>query len=300
MKRTQRSSRYVAPLLKLLILLLVGGWAQAAAPKKILLIAGRVSHGKGEHEFRAGCLLLDACLKQVPGVVSQVASNGWPASDLEFEGVDAILIYADGGTGHPAIQPARLARLRQLMSKGVGLGCAHYGVEVPKGEPGDALLEWIGGYFEMFWSVNPHWVADFKELPKHPITRGVKPFSINDEWYYHMRFPEGMRGVIPILSALPPATTLQRPDGPHSGNPTVRASVAKGEPQVVMWAKEREEGGRGFGFTGGHFHKNWQDDNYRKVVLNGLLWIAQARVPRKGVEVSVTPEMFRVNLDPKK
>lgn len=273
---------------------------QAAAPHKILLIAGSVSHGKGEHEFRAGCLLLDHCLKQVPGIVSEVASNGWPAAESQFEGVDAILIYADGGNGHPAIKPERLAKLRQLMSKGVGLGCAHYGVEVPKGEPGDALLDWIGGYFEMFWSVNPHWVADFKDFPKHPITRGVKPFRINDEWYYHMRFPEGMQGVIPILSALPPAETLNRPDGPHSGNPAVRAAVAKGEPQVLMWAKERKDGGRGFGFTGGHFHKNWQDENFRKVVLNGLLWISKVKVPRDGVASQVTPELIGLNLDPKK
>ena len=41
------------------------------AEKKIVLIAGAPSHGPGEHEHRAGCLLLQKCLAQVPGM-----SNG--------------------------------------------------------------------------------------------------------------------------------------------------------------------------------------------------------------------------------
>lgn len=304
MKHLNPDHRALRPILaSLTALALVAGFTggiQAADAKKILLIAGSRSHGAGEHEFRAGCLLLQQCLNQVPGVTSEVVSNGWPASVTAFDNVAAVLIYSDGGSGHPAIQADRMGVLRGLIRKGVGLGCAHYGVEVPKGEPGELLLEGIGGYFEMFWSVNPHWVADFQQLPKHPITRGVKPFQINDEWYFHMRFPEGMKGVTPILSAVAPASTMNREDGPHSGNPAVRASVAAREPQVLMWAKERPDGGRGFGFTGGHFHKNWGDENFRKVVLNGLLWIAKVKVPKDGVESSITPEFLKTNLDVKK
>ena len=74
--------------------------------------------------------------------------------------------------------------------------------------------------------MNPTWKAEFKKLPTHPITQGVAPFALYDEWYYHMRFPEGMTNVTAILSALPPASTLEREDGPHSGNAAVRAAVA--------------------------------------------------------------------------
>ncbi|MBI1842540.1 MAG: ThuA domain-containing protein [Verrucomicrobia bacterium] len=229
----------------------------------------------------------------------EVATNGWPSSDSAFDGVSAVVIYSDGGSGHPAIQPERLKKLRELMSRGVGLGCAHYAVEAPKGELGDAFLDWIGGYFEMFWSVNPHWTARFGDLPKHEILRGVKPFQINDEWYYHMRFRPEMKGVTPLLSALPPAETLNRPDGPHSGNPAVRAAIAKGEPQPLMWCVSRADGGRGFGFTGGHFHKNWQDENFRKVVLNAILWIAKAKVPKLGVESHLAPGEIDWRLDAK-
>jgi hypothetical protein len=135
----------------------------------------------------------------------------------------------------------------------------------------------------MDWSVNPHWTADFAKLPEHPITLGVKPFQINDEWYYHMRFRNGMNGVTPILTALPPPESLSRPDGPHSGNPHVRAAIARKEPQHMAWAMEREDGGRGFGFTGGHVHWNWADPNFRKLVLNAIAWCAKVDVPREGI-----------------
>jgi type 1 glutamine amidotransferase len=184
------------------------------------------------------------------------------------------------------------------LKDGCGLACLHYGVETTKGASGDKFLEWMGGYFEPHWSVNPHWDAEFKELPEHPITRGVKPFTIRDEWYYHMRFVEGMKGVTPILSAHPPAETLSRKDGPHSGNPHVREAVARGEIQHVAWAYERPTGGRGFGFTGGHFHRNWANDDFRTIVLNAITWVAHAEVPEGGVPSDkVTEADLEMNQD---
>src|SRR5438093_3270910 len=88
-----------------------------AADKKIVLIAGKPSHGAGEHEFRAGCLLLNQCLGKVPGVSSVVYSNGWPQDSSAFEGAAAVIIYADGGAGHPGIQQDHLKTLRELMAK---------------------------------------------------------------------------------------------------------------------------------------------------------------------------------------
>ena len=269
------------------------------ADKKIVRLAGSASHGKGEHEFSAGCQLLKECLNTVPGIRAEVHQNGWPQDEQAFEGADAVFIFSDGGGRHPFHRPERRELIGKLVQKGVGLGAGHYAVEIPKGESGDAFLDWMGGYFETDWSVNPHWVADFKKLPQHPVTRGVAPFKINDEWYYHMRFREGMRDVTPVLTALPPAETLKRPDGPHSGNPAVRKAIERGEPQHVMWVVENENGSRGFGFTGGHYHKNWADPNFRKVVLNAILWIAHAEVPKAGVECEVSEESLRKNLDPK-
>jgi trehalose utilization protein len=177
--------------------------------------------------------------------------------------------------------------------------CIHYAVEPTKEKGEREFLEWIGGCFEVNWSVNPDWMANFSKLPKHPITRGVAPFKISDEWYFHMRFPEGMTGVTPILTAVPPESTMSRADGPHEGNPAVREAVKRGDPQHMAWAYVRPNGGRGFGFTGAHYHKNWGNDNFRRIVLNAILWTAKVEVPDEGVQSTVTPEQLKQNLDPK-
>ncbi len=114
-----------------------------------------------------------------------------------------------------------------------------------------------------------------------------------------MRFKDEMKGVTPILTAIAPDSTMERGNGPHSGNDAVRAEVAAKVPQHVAWAVERPDGGRGFGFTGGHFHKGWGNDDQRKLVLNAILWTAKADVPENGVESKITPEDLAANQDPK-
>ncbi|MBT7917658.1 MAG: DUF1080 domain-containing protein [Planctomycetaceae bacterium] len=269
----------------------------AAKQKKIALIAGVRSHGYGSHEHFAGCMILaDAIRTAKPDYAIDVFRNGWPKDAKALEGVDCIVMYADGGGRHPVVP--HIAAVDALAKKGVGIVCIHYGVEVEKGEVGSRFLDWIGGYFEANWSVNPHWTATFSKFPVHPISRGVKPFTINDEWYYHMRFREGLKGVTPILSALPPKESLSRPDGAHSGNPHVRAAIAAGEIQHMAWASENSNGGRGFGFTGGHYHWNWADDNFRKVMLNAIVWTAHGVVPQGGVESKrLTLDALKENQD---
>ena len=121
---------------------------RAISPAKIVLIAGRPSHGPGDHEFNAGCKLLAKCLSQVPGVEPVVVTGGWPKDESVFDGAKALIFFMDGGGGHPMIQDDHLAKIQKLMDKGVGIACLHYAVEVPKGEPGDEFLDWIGGYYE--------------------------------------------------------------------------------------------------------------------------------------------------------
>jgi type 1 glutamine amidotransferase len=265
--------------------------------KKIVFVAGKASHGYGAHEHKAGCLLLAKAIEQnLPGVETQVITNGWPQDASVLEDADTIVSYADGGGGHPFF--SHLEEVNRLMKKGVGLVCIHYAVEVPKGPAGERFLDWTGGYFEPHWSVNPHWTADYKKFPEHEITRGVKPFLINDEWYYHMRFRPEMEGVTPILTALPPKDTLSRPDGTHSGNPDVRAAIERGEPQHMAWARERPDGGRGFGISGGHVHWNWGHDGFRKLVLNAIAWTAHVEVPANGVSLQpLTVEDLEANQD---
>jgi hypothetical protein len=172
------------------------------------------------------------------------------------------------------------------MKRGAGFMAIHYGVEVNKGDEGKAYLEWMGGYFEPFWSVNPWWTPEFKDLPKHEVTRGVKSIKVRDEWYYHMRFVDGMKGVTPILSAVPPASTVHydgKKPSSHGGNPDVLKAVKDGKSQVMAWAYVRPDGARGFGFTGMHRHENWGDPGFRTVLVNAAAWVSKLEVPKDGV-----------------
>jgi hypothetical protein len=271
----------------------------AAEAKKILLIAGRPSHPPGMHEFRAGCLLLHECLRGVPGVVSEVHSNGWPQDEAVFKDAAAAVIYADGGGGHPAVQGNRQETLRALAARGVGLGFMHYGVEVLKDKGGADFQDWIGGYYENQFSVNPMWSPDFREFPAHAVTRGVKPFSNKDEWYFNIRFREDGRGLTPVLTATP-SDEVRKGPYVHPQGPYEHIIAASGRRETMMWVHERADGGRGFGFTGGHTHANWGDDGQRRAVLNALVWIAKVEVPAGGVNSTVTPEQMQANMDPKK
>jgi hypothetical protein len=286
----------------------LAGLALAAADTRIVLLAGRPSHPPGMHEFRAGMLLFAKALGQTPGVTVQVFSNGWPAQlvagqsvddPAALEGAAAVVIYADGGGGHPAIQPGRAKVLDALAERGAGLGFAHYGVEVPKGDPGAAMHRWVGGYYEHQFSVNPMWRPEFDALPAHPVTRGVKPFATHDEWYFNMRWAPGAGNVTPILTAVPSDDVRK---GPYVWPPGPYRHIiaAAGRRETMMWVHERANGGRGFGFTGGHTHKHWSDPNQLKVLLNAVAWIAKLEVPANGFEPALTAEDFTANQDPKK
>jgi type 1 glutamine amidotransferase len=263
--------------------------------KKIVFIAGPDSHGKGEHEHNGGSTLLAKALNDsLPGAEAVVVHNGWPQDESVLDNAAAVVFYLDGG-GNDHLALVHAAKIEKLIATGTGIVNLHFALEVAAGDGGDRFLKWIGGYFEINWSVNPVWEASFARFPDHPVARGVKPFSILDEWYYHMRFPADMKGVTPILQALPPESTLKQPDGTHSNNPAVRESViTRKEMQTLAWAFERPDGGRGFGFTGGHMHKNWGNDNFRKLVLNAIAWTAKIDIPADGVP-SATPTENELN-----
>jgi len=291
--------------------LIAGSHVMEGASKRIVLIAGRPSHAPGEHEFRAGSMLLQKALSGVSGVTVDVVTMGWPTKTVDgqvvddnavLDNADAVLIYADGGGGHPAIQRDHMKVLDALAAKGVGLGFAHYGVEVPAGPTGEAMQRWNAGYYETNFSVNPMWSPAFEKFPNHPVTRGVKPFGNNDEWYFNMRWTGDaslMKRLTPILTAKPSDEVRKGPYVSPKG-PYPHIIADSGKVETMMWVYERPDGGRSFGFTGGHTHTNWGDVNQRKVVLNALLWIAKIDIPRNGVEDTITPADLTVNLDDKR
>lgn len=300
---TPRSATWIAPFLAILalstvIFALVGcgeGSAEPTAdPKKIVFIAGPPSHPSGQHEFFAGATILAEALNQQSGLPVQVdvVRNGWPEDESVFDDADAVIIYSDGRGKHPV--NGHEEKMEALISRGTGLMCMHYGVDVPAGGQGDYFKKWIGGHYEDGFSVNPHWTAEVELDQDHAISRGVPGFTANDEWYYNMRFADPDTASH-ILTAIPTNKHINR-----YLSWTAEGKAGLGKRQTMLWAVERNDGGRGVGFTGGHWHRNWALDEFRKVVLNAIVWVAGGEVPENGVSSApVTEAQLNENLDKK-
>ena len=302
--------RFFSPIFVVAALALPAFAKTSDGKQKLVLVAGKPSHPPRMHEFNAGVQLLAKCLASVPGLHTEVLLNGWPKEESAFEGADAVVFYMDGGPRHEVVQEggARIQRVEEWVKRGVGVGCMHYGVNVVPEQAREPFKRWIGGHYENAFSCNPIWAPNFTSFPEHPITRGVKPFQIKDEWYFNMRFTDGFNAdgpaqsggtkFVPILVAKPGDDVrggpYVNPKGPY---PHIQA--ASGRAEAMLWAVERADGGRGFGFTGGHFHDNWGNDQFRKTVLNALAWVAKLEVPAGGIESSLTPAELDANLDPK-
>ena len=236
---------------------------------RIALIAGKKSHGPGEHEYKKVVDLLGKKLEQQHEFIDvRVFYDGWPTDDENLRDANTIVIYSDGAdkkeTDHPVLIGGRAKYLDSLIDKGAGLVAIHYSTIAPGEKPNAPFLKWIGGHFDYESGDTPNkWFSkietrDFQvypATPEHPILSGVKPFSVNEEFYFKLRFPENKENVTPILTLDPEKKDWER---------------------VVGWAIERPNGSRGFGYTGGHFFKNFEDANIQRMLLNAILWTAKA------------------------
>ena len=120
-----------------------------------------------------------------------------------------------------------------------------------------------------------------------------------------MRFRPNMEGVTGLISAVPPDSTRRGKDDAHGGNAEIRAGAGKGLTETMVWVSESKDpaynGQRGFGCTGGHVHWNWAQDDFRKAILNSIVWIAKADVPANGVESKrPTVQDLLANMDKKR
>ena len=151
----------------------------AAEPKSVLLVAGKPSHGAGEHEHHAGCKLLAKALDESGlNLRTGIHFDTWPGSGA-FDGIDALVLYGDGNKDHLAL--GHEAELQALSDRGTGIVFLHYAVDGKPGLLNETLLNCIGGYYDDDQSKNPEWL-------------------VKDEVYYNIR----LGAVTPVLSAIPP------------------------------------------------------------------------------------------------
>lgn len=261
----------------------------AEAPRHVLFVAGPKSHDRDIHEFPRGAELLAEAVNRSGLALTAEVSLGWPQSDAVVAAADLLVIYSDGDDVN--IAHGHADALRRRLAAGRALAVLHFALEPAADDTAlrNVFRDALGGYFEAGWSVNPMWTLKASPVPTHPAARGVGRLNLQDEIYFHLRFRDDQRGIEPLLLALPPADMLAV-DGPRSGNPAVRAALARGEPQIIAWTCRNENGARGFGFTPGHAHRYWYDDHVRHLVLNGLAWAAGLEIPAHGVTL-VSPSV---------
>jgi len=249
------------------------------AKKNIVILAGPPSHGWNEHEFPAGAQTIADALNASQLEIEAKAITDWPENEAILSGIDAVVLYSDGIDDH--IAKGKAAYLHHLYEQGTGIAVLHFALEPNDPELAAFFDKTIGGRFQVDWSVNPVWTLRESILANHAIANGVHSFEITDEWYYHIRFAD-TDAINPILTAHPPADSLGQ-DGPRSGNPNVRKALAERIPQTLAWTKISPENQRGFGFTGGHYLHNWNNDAFRRLVVNGIAWTAGVEIPPNGI-----------------
>ncbi len=258
----------------------VVGLTQASArPRKIVLIAGAmIGHDKNAHEYEKNVILLKTLLDSAPNlhdVHTEACFKGWPLDERTLDDADTIVLISDGSdrneTDHPLYVGNRLKVLEKQMRRGCGFLEFHWSTFAPT-RFHDQITEWVGGYFDYETGTTPnHWYSAIQSYAApvtlgdaaNPILRGVKPFTVEEEFYYKIRFQPNDARVKPVILTRPPGETMDYP---------------------VAWAVQRKDGGRGFGFTGGHFFKNWWLPDYRRMILNAIVWTAGIEVPTGGVE----------------
>lgn len=254
---------------------------------KVVLIAGSTSNKPGQHEYFAGCALLMDWLKAAPRVAPVMVADGWPKNEAVFDGAKAVLLFLDGGTKIPFLDPARWAKMQLLADAGTGFIVLHQGIDCPA-DKAAIFKDWFGAVFQSDIGCRGHWDVKFDAVSTHPINHGMKPFELpGDGWLYNLHFAE--KGVTHLLAC----------PMPDSSRKTEDAKVHAGRAETVAWSFERPNGGRSFGFTGCDLHSNWADANQRLLVLNGILWSARIDVPADGLVSEVTPEALKRNWDRK-
>jgi len=275
--------------------------------KKVILLSGDdFNHKSGTHEFQAGTMLIKNSL-EAAGYGDQLdihLVHNWPEDTSVFEGADVVLHYYKGNNNHFMNTAKNSAFINTLAEKGCSQLFVHYAVD-PGAQGEEPLKNWTGACYKDKLSTNPHW--DLKgQLGKHPINSGLTTMNSYDEWYFKMDYKKELLTEYEEIGD--PAKVYSVMYGLNEDvqkSPRLKKPFKKKEltasDLTVFWATENDNGSRGVGITGAHYHKNWANDDFRKQVLNAIVWAADLKVPENGVvSPAITEEVINQNLDARK
>ena len=240
--------------------------------KRILLIGqGPDSHPWGTHEYLAGMRILAQCLQPVSNVQTIVvrADGPWKEGPGLIDGAEGVVLLVSEGARWINDDPRRLTALKKLAARGGGFACWHWGM-------GCRDARFISEFLKLFGGCHGGPDRKYKVLKhvqarivggKHPVVRGLEDFTVDEEFYYTLKFVKSANSVTPLIRV--------RIDGAD---------------QSVCWAWERPGGGRSFGFSGGHFHQNWSREDYRRLMTQAVLWTVDVPVPDSGLSLKISPK----------
>lgn len=237
--------------------------ADAPAPEKpkILFIGKNPDHPYGSHMYMHVSGVLAQCA-ELAGAET-VVSNGWPSEPAKLQGVKAIVVYTNPGA-ELLLDSLHRSEFEAMMNKGVGLVTIHWASSIKK-EDFDRLGKTWLGFTGATWQSNvglsggPSPLVQL--LPEHPVCRGWKTFEISDEYY------------------LNPTN--------QSAKPLLQVREKGGKEVEVGWVYERPDGGRAFVTTLGHSYKYFQQESFRRLIMNGVLWSAHIEIPKDGARVDL-------------
>ncbi len=249
--------------------------AEKPRPKRVLLLGQKPDgHPFRTHEYMAGVNLMAQLLQPFDNLQTIVVSadDAWSDGPEMIDGADVAVVFLSQGAKWLSADEGRLAAFERLAQRGGGLVCLHWGMGTKDAADVPAYVSLFGGchggpdrkYKVVETTVQPAAI-------KHPILSGITPFDVHEEFYYRLKFPAEREN--------------------HTG--LILASI-EGSNETVAWAWEREDGGRSFGFSGGHFHKNWKLEAYRRLMLQGILWTADQPIPDTGVAVDIKPAALQL------
>jgi hypothetical protein len=250
-----------------------GAWADP--PLRILLLGQKPdTHPPEAHEYMAGVRLVARMLEQFPSLKVQVvqADSPWPEGPELLSHADGVFLYLTEGARWLTADPARQQAFEKLAARGGGLVALHWAMGSKVAEPTPAFVKLFGachGGPDRKVRVTDVPVSVFDKA--HPITQGLSEFQLPDEWYYQLKRVTPPQRVTPLLQ-----TQLD------------------GKDEMVAWAYERPDGGRSAGFTGLHYHANWKNENYRRLVVQEILWSVKEPVPNGGAKVDLPAEAFKL------
>lgn len=250
----------------------------AELPKKKLLLVdhGPDGHPKATHEFRAGARIMRALVEQFPEIEVTTARGDGEASEVPglVREADAVLLFVPEGAKWVTRDPRRMEALSQHIQRGGGFAALHWAIGTRDAKYIEPFRSWLGGCHGGRDRKYKFLETDIRIASDHPITAGIEPFRIRDEFYYQLKFAkpaEDEGRLVPLLEA-----------------------AIDGEHYPVAWAYERPDGGRSFGYSGYHYHENWQRDEYRRLATQGILWILKLDPPADGIELDMPSEIYKL------